>query len=187
MGKLYSWKDYEPKSSHTYLLDNSILLFLFAPIGNYKAEIQERISNFITKANSVSSSLATTSLVISEFYNVVFRDFFNDWKEDENNAVCQKDKNATQILKQCYRPTETYKSDIASINSAIKNIFRLLDKYNDNFSSINFDKILNSCNYIDFNDSYFVELANNNNWIICTRDTDIINCKNLNNSVISFL
>ncbi|QNL51958.1 hypothetical protein H8S90_10470 [Olivibacter sp. SDN3] len=187
MAEIIPFKDFSPKSSHTYLLDNSILLFAYAPIGNYGANVQLNITTFLTKAKSVSAGLATTSLVLSEFYNVVFKDYFQEWKEKPENAEKQKDLNKTQVLKKLYRPSPEFNDDVTSIKASINQIMKLADKYSDDFNSIDINSILNGCNHLDYNDSYFVELANRKQWIICTRDKDIVNSPKRKYPVVSFL
>jgi predicted nucleic acid-binding protein len=187
MPTIHSHKKFEPKSSHTYLLDNSVLLYAYAPIGNYGKVLQTDITNFLTNAKTVAASIAITSLVLSEFYNVVFKDSFQEWKEDKNNAEIQKGLNKTQVLKQLYRPSKQFKIDVDTINASIKQILKLSDLYNDEFNNIDIANILSGCDHLDYNDSYFIELANRKQWHICTRDNDIIKSTKLNCDIISFL
>jgi len=46
---------------------------------------------------------------------------------------------------------------------------------------------MENTNYVDYNDAYFIELANRKNWIIVTRDRDIIESKMRTTPVLSFL
>lgn len=183
----FPFKNFEPKASHTYLLDNSVLLYAFAPIGSYREDVQNHITSFITHAKGVSASIAITSLVLSEFYNVVFKDYFTEWRENPENAEKQKNLNRTRILKELYRPSKEYREDIRSLSSSINQILKLTDKYNDEFNHLDVPKILSGCDHLDYNDSFFIELANRKQWYICTRDNDIINSSKLNCPVISFL
>jgi len=106
MSKIYTYKDFDPKQSHEYLIDNSVLLFLFAPIGNYNSRQQSQISKFISNAKSVGAGLHTTSLVISEFHNKVLKDFFDEFKRIPANAgkiSLKKITDRLKITKQIFR------------------------------------------------------------------------------------
>jgi len=48
-------RNFEPKGSHTYLIDTNILMYLFSPIGSYSAKNQETISKFLERSKSVSA------------------------------------------------------------------------------------------------------------------------------------
>lgn len=181
MNKVYSWKDFEPKATHEFLFDNSVLLFPFAPIGNYSEKTQKSISRFLATAKSSNCGLHTTSLNVAEFQNKVFQDFFHEWKiKPENVGKKLKGENG-------YRNSSGFENDILAINSAVKNILKLFNRFPDNFNSINVNAILDNTFSIDFNDAYLIELCNQNNWIIVTRDRDIIDNKDRTNPVLSFL
>jgi hypothetical protein len=180
MNNIFSYKNFEPKQSHEYLIDNSVLLYPFAPIGNYNTRQQQSISKFISAARSVGSGIHTTSLVISEFHNKVLKDFFEEYKRIPANA-------GKTSLKRDYRPSENYKADIAALTSQVKAILKIFNRFPDDFNQINMDLIMENTNHIDYNDAYFIELANRKNWIIVTRDRDIIESKMRKTSVLSFL
>jgi predicted nucleic acid-binding protein len=177
---IFSYKGFEPKQSHQYLIDNSVLLYPFAPIGNYNKRQQEIISKFIDTARSVGAGIHTTSLVISEFYNKVLKDFFEEFKKQPENA-------GKVSLKKDYRPSEVYKTDIEAITSQVKSIMKICNRFPDDFNDIDIDSILKNTFNADFNDAYFIELANRKNWIIVTRDYDIIDNTMRQTPVLSFL
>ena len=180
MNDIYSYRTLEPKRSQEFLIDNSVLLYPFAPIGNYNIKLQSSISRFFQICKTVNSGVHTTSLVISEFYNKVLKDFFEDYKLQKENA-------GKTSLKNDYRKCEHFKDDIDAINGAVKSILKVCTRFSDDFNSINIDHILNNTMTTDFNDAYFIELANQKNWIIVTRDKDIINNPFRKTPVLSFL
>lgn len=69
MPEIHSISKFEPKSSHNYFIDANMLLYVFSPIGNYKADIQQKVADFLAKAMKVGAGMVVTSMVISEFYN----------------------------------------------------------------------------------------------------------------------
>lgn len=177
---VYSYKDFEPKQSHEYLIDNSVLLYPFAPIGNYNSKLQTKISSFLVTARSVGAGVHTTSLVLSEFYNKVLKDFFEEFKQKPENV-------GKTSLKKDYRPSKNYKSDVSALTSQVKAILKICNRFPDDFNSVDIEAILKIASYIDFNDAYFIELANRKNWIIVTRDRDILNSEMRKTAALSFL
>lgn len=174
------WKGFEPKGSQEFLIDNSVLLLAYAPIGSYHLKSQEAVTNFLERCKTVNAGLNVTSLVIAEFVNKVFRDFWEEWKAEPDNA-------GKDSLKKHYRQSTEFRENSEVINASVKNILKLCNRFPDSFNSINIDSILNSNTEIDFNDAYFIELCNLKQWIIVSRDTDIINSKSRLNPVLSFL
>ncbi len=168
MANIVNLREYEPKSSHHIFLDANVLIYAFAPIADYKKNVQEQITKFLEIAKKSNTSLYVTSLVLSEIYNVVLKDSFNSWKK-------QQKENRPQNLKKDYRPTKHYKDCIDAINAIIKNILKLTTRFPDNFHNANIDRILQMCYTADFNDCCFLELAEQKNWMIFTLDKDIIN------------
>ncbi|KEQ28385.1 hypothetical protein N180_01765 [Pedobacter antarcticus 4BY] len=168
MGRILKLKDFEPKGSHHIFLDANILIYAFAPLANYKIQIQEQITKFLESARKVNASLYVTSLVLSEVYNVLLSASFDNWKASRMTAHSLN-------LKKDFRPTEEFKDSTLAINSAIKNILKLASPFPDNFNNSDAEIISKMCYYADYNDCCFLELAQQKNWMIFTRDNDIIN------------
>lgn len=180
MSKIYNYRGFEPKASQNFFLDNSVLLFAFAPIGNYNQKTQNAITRFLDDSRRVGSGLYITSLVVSEFTGKVFRDFWDEWKLKPENA-------GKTSLKKHYRESNDFKTDIEAISAAVKQMCKLTSKFPDNFQNIDFNNILDNFLSIDYNDAYFIELCNSNDWIIVSRDNDIINNPKRSNPALSFL
>lgn len=180
MSKIYLSRDFAPKGSQEFFIDNSVLLFAFAPVGNYNQKIQKAVDRFLADCRTVGAGLHVTSLVISEFTGKVFRDFWEDYKSKPENV-------GKDSLKKDYRQSVDFKENIAAINSAVKNIIKLCGRYPDNFNSIDMNSVLTNHISVDYNDAYFIQLCNEKDWIIVSRDNDIINNKLRENPVVSFL
>ena len=168
MAKVIKLKDYEPKGSHHIFLDTNVLIYAFAPIANYKIEIQKQITNFFTTAKTVKTSLYVTSLVLSEYYNVLFQHDFKHWQNQSENI-------GKNDLKIDYRKSSEYIESIESINGGIKNILKIASPFPDDFNAIDLNNVLKLLPHADFNDCYFLEIAKQKGWTILTRDKDIIN------------
>ncbi|MCO5950855.1 type II toxin-antitoxin system VapC family toxin [Mucilaginibacter flavidus] len=167
MSETFQLREFEPKGSHHIFLDTNVLLYAFAPLAEYKVDIQEQITKFFEVCKSVNANLYVTSLVLSEVSNVVIRDDFQAWKIKPENA--RKDK-----FKDHYRQTENYKEIIDFLNSVNKNIIKLASPFPDDFQLLDLDKIGKMCYNGDFNDCYFLEIAARKKWMIFTRDNDLI-------------
>ena len=168
MSKIIALKDYEPKGSHHVFLDANVLIYAFAPLADYKIQVQEQITKFLEYARKSNTSLYVTSLVLSEVYNVLLSYYFDTWKSLQSSS-----RNLN--LKKDYRPTKDFRDSIQAINSSVKNILKLTIRFPDNFHNSDTERILEMCNHSDYNDCYFLELAEQNGWMIFTRDRDIIN------------
>lgn len=175
------YKDFEPKSNSHIFIDNSILLYAFAPIGNYNEKLQQSVTRFLQSAKTIGSSFYITSLVISEFQNKILKDFFEDFKYKNSH------QKSDISLKKDYRPSETYKEDIKILTSATNNAIKFCDRFPDDFQQIDMKTILENTNYCDYNDAYFIELANRKDWMIVTRDRDILDSPYRKTKAISFL
>ena len=62
----------------------------------------------------------------------------------------------------------------------VKQIMKICDKSSDNFNAIDIDSVLKHLSSIDFNDSYYIEIAQLDNWKFVTDDSDFVNYKNHN-------
>lgn len=161
-------KDFDPKTSHHIFLDANVLLYVFAPIGNYKLSVQQEITKFLDLCQSVGANLYVTSMVISEVCNVIIRDDFKSWTLKPANS-------GKTDFKRDYRPSQSYKDIVAAIKSVVKSITKLASRFPDNFHNIDLELLSDLTIDADFNDAYFLQLAAQQKWVICTRDRDIIN------------
>jgi len=168
MPSSHQLKDFSPKGSHNIFLDANVLIYAFAPLANYRVDIQQQITRFLEIAKSVNTSLYVTSLVLSEVYNVLLKSDFDAWKKKPENAGLTN-------LKDDFRPTEDFRNSVDAINSVLKNIMKLAMPFPDDFHLINKDRVFQMCMHADFNDCYFLEIASRKGWMIFTRDSDIIN------------
>lgn len=162
------------KSNNSYFFDNNIWMFLFCPIGNTNAKKQQILSNFLSDLLSRNCSIIVNSLILSEFSNASLRLDFDIYKQEVN---------ILSSFKKDYFKTERCKNTRAAISSAIKQIEKVSDKYNDQYNSIDLDLVLNYYNnFLDFNDCYFMHICEKNNWFFVTddKDFDIFNSTQIN-------
>jgi hypothetical protein len=163
---------YSPKSSDIFLFDNTIWMHLFCPLGNYNLKKQKCFSSFLKSIDSANSTIFTTSLILSEFANRYLRLDFDLWKKEMEEYSADFKKN--------FVGTQRYTETVLEVTASINNILGICEKTPDNFNAINFPKVLEHFNAIDFNDSYYIELASMCKFKIVTDDYDFVNYNNHN-------
>lgn len=64
---------------------------------------------------------------------------------------------------------------------------RICVKTSDNFNAIEIENVLSHFSHIDFNDSYYIEMAKLDKWKIVTDDNDFSKYSNHNIEIITLL
>jgi hypothetical protein len=170
---------YVPKSSDLFLFDNSVWMYLFCPVGNYNINRQRIYSSFLKSVETSKSSIFMNSLILSEFTNRYLRFDFEIWKRKENKYSAEYKKD--------FIGSQQYKDSINEIIATIKNILYFCNRGSDNFNAVKTDNIFKHLKFIDFNDSYYLELSSISNYKIVTDDHDFINYKNHNQEILTIL
>lgn len=157
-------KKYSPKSSDIFFFDNNIWMYLFCPLGNYNINKQKSFSAFLQSVTSSRGTIFINSLILSEFTNRYLRMDFEQWKNET--------KKYNADFKNDYVGIARYQETVSEIKRNINEILKFCHKSSDNFNAVNLNKILEHLSHIDFNDSYYLELANIDNMKIVTDDGD---------------
>jgi predicted nucleic acid-binding protein len=168
--KIIDITQYSPKSSDIFFFDNNIWMYLFCPLGNYNKQKQKYYSSFLRSINSSRSTVFINSMVLSEFANRYLRLDFDLWKKETQKL--QPD------FKSEYGKTSRYKETVNEIKLYINQIMKICEKTPDDFNSINLENVLQHFSHIDFNDSYYIELAKGHHWKLVTDDGDFITYQN---------
>lgn len=166
--KLIDITKYSPRSLDIFFFDNSVWMYLFCPLGNYNNNKQKYYSAFLQSIKTSRSTIFISSLVLSEFANRYLRMDFERWKEET--------KNLTAVYKRDFIGIQRYNDTIEEIKRNINQIMLFCNKSSDNFNAIELNSIFRHLSEIDFNDSYYIELAKLGNWKIVTDDKDFIKC-----------
>lgn len=156
--------DFSLSPNDSILIDNSVWMYLFCPIGNHNQAHQKVYSGFVQSAKSSNATLLLNSLILSEFANRYFRMDFELWKKEKRNYGAE--------FKREYVRSERYKTTAGEVRKNIKSIVRLCERTTDNFNTIQLDHVLSHIEEIDFNDSYLIELAKIYSAKIVTDDRD---------------
>lgn len=146
--------------------DTNIWLLLYGTIADFQAKEQKFYTNFFETSLQKGTPIFLTTMVISEFSNVLLRRDFKQW--------VSINKLTNQDFKKNFVGTTTYRESVETITFALNKILKLpnIVLVGDNFNAINKVEILNNFKFIDFNDSYFAQLAFMNNYKIVTHDKD---------------
>ncbi len=171
MSKKISLNSYTPNGDDKIFIDANIWLYLFCPIGNYKHDIVNGYNKLFFKLLNSKCAIYTTSMILSEFFNVYCRiDFAYKKKEARNKNLDYKND---------FRNTSYFQSLTENICDIINNkILKYSIRLNDEFNNIDIENILISDNNFDFNDKYHAQLCESNNIKILTNDHDFLNLSN---------
>jgi len=172
-------RNYSPRSPDVFFFDNNIWMYLFCPLSNFNKTRQTAYSSFLQSIQTAKSTIFINSLVLSEFANRYFRIDFEQWKKNSCNYSAEYKKD--------YIGTAKYKETAEEIVIQIKNIVKICSKAPDDFNAIDLDKVLDHLKIIDFNDSYFFELACSKKWIIVTDDQDFLKINDSDLDVLTYL
>lgn len=159
--------DFVIEKNNKFFFDTNVLIGLFYPIdfdGNYNnyVDLYEKIKNKKCK-------MIISSIQISEFINRCIRMQFRLFEKE------QKPRERMNF-KRDYRNTEDYKENMAAILDIIKsNIMNDFEFIDDSFSKMKTEKIFRYGFSYDFNDSLLIEIAEMQNAIIVTNDSDFGN------------
>jgi hypothetical protein len=177
--KLTDITKYTPKSSDVFFFDNNVWMYLFCPLGNYNKSKQKHYSSFLQSITTSRSTIFISSMVLSEFSNRNLRMDFDLWKDEtgKHSADFKKD----------YVGTNRYKETVEGIKISINTIMKFCVKTPDNFNAIEIENVLVHLSHIDFNDSYYIELARLDKWKIVTDDNDFSKYTNHNIEIVTLV
>ena len=158
--------EYTITFSSEFIFDTNIWLLLYGNVADYQKNDQNEYSRLLSEAISRKSSIYITTLILSEFANVLLRLEFNIWKK------------TAQIIEPDYKRdfvgTAEYQKAVLQISKSIKSILALpnIIRLPDQFNTVDINSILSSFKVVDFNDSFICELSKIKNLAIVSNDTD---------------
>ena len=158
---------YTPRPNEYFLVDNSVWMYVFCPLGDYRRFRQDSYSRFLQKAVASKSNILITSMVLSEFTNRYLRMDFELWKEDSGYDSARYKEN--------YVGSDRYNETVEEVRNQYNRILKLCSKTCDIFHLIDLGAISTHFSTVDFNDSYTVEQAKFNKWKVVSDDRDFLN------------
>lgn len=149
-----------------FFFDTNVWLLLFGNLANFKPRDQREYSKLFKESLKREIPIYISSMILSEFANVLLRLEFKQWKTI-NKFTEIKD------FKRDFGITQEYKNSVQSIKSALKTILELpnIHLISDFFNGINVEAILYNFDVVDFNDAYITELVRNK-YKVVTNDKD---------------
>ena len=148
-----------------FFFDTNVWLLLFGNLASYQKKDQKEYSKLFKESLQRDIPIFISSMVLSEFVNVLLRLDFNQWKTKFSEP---KD------FKKDFGLTTEYKNSVQNIKILLKSILELpnIHLISDSFNGINKENLLNDFDIVDFNDAYIIELARNNKYKVVTNDKD---------------
>lgn len=168
---------YDVRSSDLFFFDNSVWMYIFCPLGKFNYEKQKIYSSFLKRVDTSRGGIFINSLILSEYANRCLRIDFELWKRNDRQPFAE--------YKRDFVGTERYQQTVGVIIPTIESILSFCERGNDNFNSINIDKILSNLFLIDFNDSYYIEFSKQGKFKIVTDDQDFVKIKNQDMDVLT--
>ena len=149
-----------------FFFDTNVWLLLFGNLADFRPRDQKEYSKLFKESLQREIPIYISSMVLSEFANVLLRLEFKQWKT-KNKFTESKN------FKKDFGITQEYKNSVQSIKSSLKTILELpnIHLISDFFNGINTEDILNNFDVIDFNDAYITELVRNK-YKVVTNDKD---------------
>lgn len=149
------------------MFDCNVLMYLFYTYGTYSQETIRKYTNVFNTAISKGCRMYIPSIEISEFINTYCRAEYKRYLRREKKTAQQFD------YKYAYRATKDYEDTVKEIKSIInRQILSIFIKLDDEFSSIDISSIYYNVSEFDFNDRYYIKLAQKYDLKIITNDAD---------------
>jgi predicted nucleic acid-binding protein len=175
MSEVIQIDKYTPSTSESFFFDNNVWMFLYYQIANYGRQKQNKYSQLLERLISLRCLIFINSLLLSEFINTCLRSDFKIWCDLEEN------KGRKLKFKEDFVGSASYKESVEEILSSVSQIRKVTTAGNDDFNALNIDAILAGMSLRDFNDNYYLALAERKKWTIVTDDSDMLS--NVNHKV----
>jgi predicted nucleic acid-binding protein len=157
---------YQIKMSDQFFFDTNVWLLLFGTVANYQKADQASYSNLLQDLIRRDKPIYITSMILSEFANVLLRHDFKQWVT--TNGLINQD------FKRDFVGTIDYQNSVLTIKQLISSILNIpnIVKVSDSFHNTDTTTILGNFGIVDFNDSYITQLSNLNSYKVVTNDRD---------------
>lgn len=170
-------RTYQPKSGDCFFFDNNVWIYIFGPVASYNKNLQQIYSRFLSATQTAGATIFINSMILSEFSNRILRLNFDQWKR--KCGIINPD------YKRDFIGTNDYKDTVSELKLNIGKIIKITERGSDNFNAVNINRVLSHLEFIDFNDSYMIEMAATSGWKIVTDDGDFVKYQNHSITVIT--
>lgn len=175
MATIHNIKTYNIQPTDVFFFDCNVWLYIYCGIGYNSASMVSDYSNFYAKVKSAGNEIVTNTLLISEFINSYSRLEYKMKEKSDGLTNFKKD----------FRDNPVYKPILDNINTITeKKVLGNCIKVHDSFDEFEESSFFSTTNSFDFNDEYYIKLAEKNGYKIVTNDRDFQN-NNYNIEVIT--
>ncbi|UUF14358.1 MULTISPECIES: PIN domain-containing protein [Flavobacterium] len=159
-------QDFKIGFTDQFFFDTNVWLLLFGTIADFQSSDQKKYSKLLEDLITKDNPIFISSIIISEYANVLLRRNYNQWLSIE--------KIANAKFKVNFVGSKEYKNSVDVITKSVSKILSLpnVQSIPDSFHCININSVLENFKSIDFNDAYIFELSKLNNYKIVTNDKD---------------
>lgn len=166
-------ENYQIKYSDEFFFDTNIWLLLFGPIADTEKRNQRKYSKFFETLIEKNKPIYITSLVLSEFSNVLLKKDYRQWISQMANVG--------KLYKEDFVGSNVYISSVQLIKTILEKILSLENviKVGDSLHLIDMNKLLHKFEEIDFNDCYYGEICRVNGYKIVSNDGDLLKLTDL--------
>ncbi len=175
----FAIRTYQPVAGRKYLFDaNAWIYILEADLelsnsgkkGIDYADLLQRIK----QAGSPKPKVVLPALILSEVVNRLLRSYYFPLFV-QNHKTLLTSGSDTQNYKLVYRPHKQFKTDYGFILYNIKAYHHLMELISDGFDGLAIKTVFNNTDTtLDFNDWILVQIAQRNNYILVSDDSDML-------------
>ena len=155
--------------SKKYFLDANIWLYLLNPSTERKNDWQKQYIEFVERLLMGNTTIVACPVVFAEVINRYINDVL--YQEFIKNTPLPPNKAKGKFFKEDFRPSNTYKNGL----DMLYNNLRVFD---DNWElpeiEPSLSELFEPCYSMDFNDHYYILLAQKNNLVMVTHDGDML-------------
>ena len=174
--KIEVLSDYNIRYSDQFFFDTNIWIYLLYPQQGVSEKYINQYSDFYSKILTKDKLIATDLLQISELINAIINIEYRKYSKQE--------KVATLKLKE-WKETSSFTNVLKELKIITDNLLRNTTLVSGIFNDAESKDLVSDCDKADFNDLYFVRLAEKQRLNIVTHDFDFKAAKNFSFSIIS--
>jgi len=168
MSEIIHIDNYRPSPTESYFFDNNVWMFIHYPIGNYAKDKQKKYSRLLQDILNLKCNIFINALLVSEFINACLRSDFRNWCDLPQN------KGKHFRYKEDFVGSKDYQIAVQDVLSSIAQIRKVTIPGTDDFHYLNLDAILAGMTAMDFNDNYYLALAERKKWTLISDDSDLL-------------
>lgn len=166
MVTVHNINNYSIQPTDVFLFDCNVWMYIYCGIGSSSASTVSDYSNFYAKVKTAGNQIVINTLLISEFINSYSRLEFG----------IKKQTDGLQNFKRDFRDNPAYKPILDNINLITeKKILGNCIKIHDNFHEFEESSFFSTAHSFDFNDEYYIKLAEKKGYKVVTNDRDFQN------------